>query len=319
MTRIVATGSSTLGASSRFQDTLTGRKTDVWLTPMTSRDLQDFGSEDLDARLLKGGLPPFFLHPEAGERSFQEWLDAYWSKDILELFRLERRSSFNRFAELLFAQSGGIFEASRLAVPCEVSRTTIANYLAVLEATYVVHVVRPWTERRTTEIVSAPKVYGFDTGFVCAFRGIGELRPDDRGGLWEHFVLNELHANLQHRSVHYWRDKRGHEVDFLLVPRRGAQMAIECKWNPDSFEPSGLLAFRRRYPHGGNYVVSARTDAPFERRYGDAVVKFVGLADLVTAAQSLSGYAFSASSRAPPRRARTSSKSSSRNAACSSA
>lgn len=283
-TRIVATGSSTLGATSRFRDTLTGRKKDVWLTPMTSHDLLDFGATDLDNRFLRGGLPPFFLQEATDERAFQDWLDAYWSKDILELFRLERRASFLRFAELLFAQSGGLFEATRFARPCEVSRTTIANYLAVLEATYVVHVVRPWSSRKSTEIVAAPKVYGFDTGFVCAFRGIGELRDEDRGSLWEHYVLNELYATLQHRGVRYWRDKRGHEVDFILAPRRGSPLAIECKANPDAFEPEGLLAFRRRYPRGGNYVVSPAVDVPFERRHGGITVQHVGLADLVAAA-----------------------------------
>ena len=60
-------------------------------------------------------------------------MDAYWAKDIQELFRLERRASFQRFVELLMAQSCGIFEATRFAAPCEVSRTTITNYLAVLE------------------------------------------------------------------------------------------------------------------------------------------------------------------------------------------
>ena len=46
-----------------------------------------------------------------------------------------------KFAEMLFAQSGGISEANRFARPCEVSRTTISNYLSVLEATFVVHVI----------------------------------------------------------------------------------------------------------------------------------------------------------------------------------
>jgi hypothetical protein len=45
--RVIATGSSTLQASSRFRDTLAGRKAQVWLTPMMSHDLVDFGSEDL--------------------------------------------------------------------------------------------------------------------------------------------------------------------------------------------------------------------------------------------------------------------------------
>ncbi len=177
--RILATGSSTLGASSRFRDTLTGRKTELWLTPMIDADLADFGDAHLPHRFLHGGLPPFFLSPELPEHDFQEWMDSYWAKDIQELFRLERRAAFQRFVELLLAQSGGIFEATRFAAPCEVSRTTITNYLAVLESTAVALVLRPFSSRRSNEIVAAPKVYGFDTGFACAHRGWTSLREDD--------------------------------------------------------------------------------------------------------------------------------------------
>src|SRR3990167_10539987 len=87
---IIATGSSTLGASAKFKDTLTGRKKEVWLTPLLAQDLVDFG----------------------------DWVDGYWAKDIQELFHLERRHAFQRFFELLMGQSGGIFEASRFTAPC---------------------------------------------------------------------------------------------------------------------------------------------------------------------------------------------------------
>jgi predicted AAA+ superfamily ATPase len=202
--RVLATGSSPLGASAKFKDTLSGRKRDLWLTPMSLADLGDFQRPDLRHRLLRGGLPPFFLADELPERDFQEWLDAYWAKDIQELFRLESRSSFQKFTELLIAQSGGVFEATRFTRPCEVSRTTIANYLKVLEATLVAHVIRPFNSHRPTEIVAAPKVYAFDTGFVCYHRGWQELRQEDLGGTWEHFVLNEIMAQLQSRQIFYW-------------------------------------------------------------------------------------------------------------------
>ena len=83
-----------------------------------------------------------------------------------ELFKLEKQYSFKKFAELLLAQSGGIFEANSFTAPCEISRQTVSNYLAVLEATYVAHVIRPFNTHRPNEITSAPKVYGFDTGFI---------------------------------------------------------------------------------------------------------------------------------------------------------
>lgn len=128
------------------------------------------------------------------------------------------------------AQSSGIFEATKFAAPCEVSRTTIMNYMAVLEATSVALVVRPFSSRRSNEILAAPKVYGFDTGFVCAHRGWTQRRTEDLGRLWEHYVLHELTAGLRAVDLRYWRDKQGHEVDYLWIPRGGVPLAIECKW-----------------------------------------------------------------------------------------
>lgn len=285
--RVLATGSSTLGASRKFRDTLAGRKRDIWLTPLCAADLADFRNRDLAHRLLRGGLPPFFLAEELPERDFQEWLDAFWARDIMELFRLEKHSSFQRFAELVMAQSGGIFEAKSFAAPCEVSRSTIANYLKVLEATLAVHVIRPFNARRPNEIISAPKVYAFDTGFICYHRGWKDLRSEDLGALWEHYVLNEMMARMQSRRINYWRDKRGHEVDFIIAGR-GTQaagggahpVAIECKWSAGEFDSGNLLAFRRQHPRGENFVVAQDVARPYVRSYGDAKVRFIGLSSL---------------------------------------
>ena len=281
--QVLATGSSMIGASTKFKDTLAGRKIELWLTPMMSTDLNDFGWPDLGRRFLYGGLPPFFLSEQLPERDFQEWVDSYWAKDIQELFRLERRHSFQRFVELLMLQSGGIFEATKFSRPCEVSRTTISNYLKVLEATFVVNVIRPFSSHRSTEIVAAPKVYAFDTGFVCYHRGWNSLRDEDKGLLWEHFVLNELHAHLQSRNVYYWRDKRGHEVDFVLTPRGQMPIAIECKWSASDFNASNLVPFRKQYPKGDNFVVASDVKQSFNRKYNDLSVKFASLPELIEA------------------------------------
>jgi predicted AAA+ superfamily ATPase len=179
------------------------------------------------------------------------------------------------------AQSGGMFEATPFARACEVSRTTIGNYLAVLEATFVVHVIRPFAGGGAAEIVAAPKVYGFDTGFVCYHRGWHTLRREDLGFLWEHLVLNEIHADLGAGGVHYWRSKHGNEVDFVLARRGAPPTAIECKWTADDFDAAHLRAFRGRYPGGANYVVASDVDRPVVKRYGDLVVRCVSPGQLI--------------------------------------
>lgn len=279
--KIIATGSSSLGASSKFKDTLTGRKADIWLTPMILPDMRDFKCADLPYRMLHGGLPPFFMAKTISETAFQDWMEAYWSKDIQDLFRLERKASFQKFAELILMHSGGIFEATHYAAPCEVSRTTIMNYLSVLEATYVAHVLRPFNRRRASEIISAPRVYAFDTGFVCAYRGWDSLRTEDMGYLWEHLVLNEMQAGIGRRSLGYWRDKRGHEVDFILARPGRDPIAIECKWQADQFDPAGILAFRQHYPNGLNLSVSHDIERTFKKRYHGREVTFCPLRSLV--------------------------------------
>lgn len=286
--KIIATGSSTLGASSKFKDTLTGRKREVWLTPLLLEEFASFGSTDIRHRFLFGGLPSFFEQRQLPETDFREWIDAYWAKDIQELFSITKRSAFQKFAELLLINSGGIFEASKYTIPCEVTRQTILNYLHVLEETFVVHIVRPYSTHKSTEIVMAPKVYGFDTGFVSYVKGRNELRAEDLGFMWEHCILNEMHAHLQTRSINYWRDKREHEIDFVVHNRVNNTLdAIECKFNSsmDDLVSSSVgrnfEAFRSFYPDGGNFVVSHNIDRPIKKKFKEMTLWFVGPKDLI--------------------------------------
>jgi len=278
--RVLATGSSTIEATKKFSDKLTGRKASVWLTPMMSADLADFKKTDLRHRFRNGGLPPMFVQPDVPEEAWQDWLDSYWAKDVQAQFGLERRDAFQKMSELLMQSSGGMFEASTYAEACEVSRPTITSYLAVLEATWVVHIVRPYTGNLPSEIVKAPKVFGFDTGFISAYRGWREIRNDDLGILWEHYVLNEIHARTGRRDVQYWRDKRQHEVDFIWAPLGRTPVAIECKWKASSFDPAALFAFRRQHPEGENWLVAQDATGESTRRFGDVEVRVMGLGDL---------------------------------------
>ncbi|MDE0621294.1 MAG: DUF4143 domain-containing protein [Bryobacterales bacterium] len=182
---------------------------------------------------------------------------------------------------MVLAQSGDVFEATRFAGPCEISRTTVVNYLRILEDTFVVQVVRPYSARRASEIVAAPKVYGFDTGFVCLLKGWDGLRNEDRGVLWEHYVLNEHLARAQDRRILYGRDKRGHEIDFVLAHRGGSTTAIECRWQGAGFDARNLKAFRSGYPDGDNFVVAANVDVSYVRDYGAVTVRFVSLPELI--------------------------------------
>jgi predicted AAA+ superfamily ATPase len=186
------------------------------------------------------------------------------------------------------ANSGGMFEISNYTTPCEVSRPTIESYLNVLAETFVVHIVRPFSTHKASEIVKAPKVYGFDTGFVCYAKGRGELRAEDLGFMWEHVVLNELHGYLQKQSIQYWRNKLNKEIDFVIKNRKNNTVAaIECKFNSSNAGLSSDIgknfeAFRELYPEGQNFVVSYNIDTPYQKQYKDLTIHFVNTKDLIS-------------------------------------
>lgn len=90
--KILATGSSTLAATQKFRDSLTGRKRVVELVPVLHEELPAFGMTDY---LLRGGLPPALLAKEHNPEFYAEWLDSYFARDVQELFRLEKRDALD--------------------------------------------------------------------------------------------------------------------------------------------------------------------------------------------------------------------------------
>ena len=262
--KILATGSSTLAATQKFRDSLTGRKRVVELVPVMHEELAAFDVTDVRDRLLRGGLPPALLAERHNPEFYAEWMDSYFARDVQELFRLEKRAGFLRLLELVFRKSGGMLDVSKLAAASQISRPTVTNWLEVYQITHVAHMVRPFSAGGRREILAQPKVFGFDTGLVCHARGWDSLRPDDCGVLWEHLVLDTLiAAGLS--KIHFWRDKQQREVDFVVPCGRDAVAAIECKWRPEAFETRGLAAFREQYPNGKNFVVSPLSGPAYER------------------------------------------------------
>jgi len=278
--KILATGSSTLAATRKFRDALTGRKREILLLPVLAEELPAFGVRDMKERLLRGGLPQALLSAAHDPEFYAEWMDSFFARDIQELFRVEKRSGFLLLLETLLRQSGGLVEVTSLAKASGLSRPTILNYLNVLQVTHAIDLLRPYHAGGRRELLQQPKVYGFDTGFVAHARGWETLRPEDCGQLWEHLVLDTLKSLRPAPRVHFWRDKQQREVDFVLPRARGACDAIECKWRASSFDPKSLAVFRSQYPAGRNFVVTSDTRESYIRRIGHLPVRFVNISEL---------------------------------------
>jgi hypothetical protein len=278
--RILATGSSTLAATRKFRDSLTGRKRAVHLVPVLVEELAAFGVSRVEDRLLLGGLPERLLAGRVDPESCSEWLDSYFARDVQELFRVEKRGAFLLLVETLLRQSGGLLDVTKLAKLVGLSRPTVMTYLEALQVTHVVHVLRPFHGGRKRELLAQPKVYGFDTGFVAHARGWTDLRPEDLGRLWEHLVLDTLLTLPTGQRVHFWRDRSQREIDFVLPRGQGVADALECKWSPATHDGRSLTAFRALHPKGRNYVIAPHVSEPYTTRSNGLEVKVTGASTL---------------------------------------
>ena len=278
--KVLATGSSTLGATRKFSDTLTGRKHAIHLCPVLWEECaKPFGVQDLDRRLLHGGLPELLLAEHKDPAFLNEWIDSFYARDILELFGIRNRRGFLGLFRLLLRQSSVQLDYSQLANLSEMSRVTVKAHIEAMQIAHVVHLLRPFHGGGKREIVSRPKCYAFDTGFVTFEKGWDSIRNDDRGLLWEHLVLDSLRFHYADKDIYYWQDKSHREIDFVIRRGRDRVDVVECKINPDRLNPSAVEAFRALYPVGENYVVSpaVKRSTPFRR--GELIFKPVNTID----------------------------------------
>ena len=280
--KVLATGSSTLAATRKFRDSLTGRKQAIHLCPVLWEECAyPFGVTALDHRLLHGGLPETLLAEHKAPAFFNEWIDSFYARDILELFGIRNRQGFLSLFRFLLRQSGGQLDYSQLANLSELSRPTVKAHIEAMQIAHAVHLLRPFHGGGKREIVSRPKCYAFDTGFVTFEKGWESIREDDRGILWEHLVLDSLRFHYADEDIFYWQDKSHREIDFIIRRGRDRVDVVECKINPDKLNVAPVQTFREIYPEGENRIVSPSVKKPYLIRRGDLVFTICTTRDLL--------------------------------------
>jgi len=279
--RVLATGSSTLAATRKFRDALTGRKVQLQLPPVLWSECDAEFGVDLDHRLLRGGLPEALLAPENDPAFFAEWIDSHYARDVQELFAIRNRTGFLELFQLLLLQSGGLTDFTMLAKLAGMSRPTVTAHMEAMTITGAIVLLRPFHGGGTREIRKRPKCYGFDTGFVTHVKGWDSIREEDRGLLWEHLVLDTLRVAFPGKAIQFWRDKSDREIDFVIRGTEGAVHAIECKVRVDRFDPKSLQAFRSHFQIGRNLVIVPYLPQSYERRFNGLKVRFCSVDSLL--------------------------------------
>lgn len=276
--KILATGSSTLEATSKFKDSLTGRKTSLYLPPVLWDECRDqFGLNDLDRRLINGGLPEVLLSSKKDPSFYAEWMDSFYARDVQELFNVRNRLGFMNLMRLLLLNSGNLIEQTQLSKHTGLTRPTVLSYLDSLCIANFVYLLPPFHGGGKREITHRPKCYGFDTGFVSFVKGWNEIRDEDKGILWEHLVLDMLRTLVFPGDIFYWRDKSGREIDFVVRHGNEKVDVFECKINPANFSIKQLSVFRELYPEGRNFCICPNITEPYNLKINNFIIEFISV------------------------------------------
>lgn len=232
------TGSQQFGLMSGITQSLAGRSAFIELLPFSLNELGRAGISppSLDEMLLAGGYPPLYDRSLLPKAWFPAYVTAFVERDVRQILKVQDLEVFQRFVRLCAGRSGQILNLASLATDCGITHNTAKAWISVLEASYVLFLLRPHHENFSKRLIKSPKLYFYDTGLLCWLLGIqnaGQLASHPlRGSIFETFVVSELVKSRLNRgeraAFSFWRDSNGNEID-VVADVGTDMMPIEIK------------------------------------------------------------------------------------------
>ena len=222
------------GVKESFVDTLFSGKSVGWSgkSPVMSW-------EEMLASIVDGGYPPAVARKSAARRDawFQSYVTTVLQRDIRDLANIADTTAVPRLLSVVAARAGGLLNFADLSRTMALPQTTLKRYFALLEATFLVQLLRPWARNLGQRAIQTPKVYLNDTGLLTHLLGatVDRLKGDGNvaGSVLENFVLMELRKQCAwsetRPELFYWRTVSGREVDVVLEDRTGKVVGVEVK------------------------------------------------------------------------------------------
>lgn len=232
--QFVLTGSQNFLLIRGISQSLAGRAAMAQLPPLMLAELARAKvlPDRLDDYLWQGAYPAHYKAVPANELASlalpDEWhrsyLMTYLERDVRDIAAVHSLPLFQRFLRLAAARCGQLLNLASLANDCGVALNTVKNWIAILEASYLVFLLRPHHRNFGKRLVKTPKLYFLDTGIAAHLLGIAaptqlEAHPL-RGHLFENMVVAEYWKAAMNSgrtdALYFWRDSTGNEVDLLI-------------------------------------------------------------------------------------------------------
>ncbi len=221
----VITGSHNLLLMQSISQSLAGRTALLTLAPFSTKELNasNLLPATVNEMLYNGSFPRIYdKHIEPSD-FYPSYIQTYIERDVRTLRNITDYSSFTRFIKLCAGRCSQILNVTALAEDAGITRKTAESWLSVLEASYIIYMMKPYYKNFGKRIIKNPKLYFYDTGLVSSLLGItaaGQMETFYmRGALFENFIVSEL---LKRRlfsgksdELYFWRDSNGVEVDVI--------------------------------------------------------------------------------------------------------
>lgn len=231
--RFLLLGSASPELVGRSSETLAGR---IDFHELAGFSLEEVGIEELDRLWLRGGFPRSFL--AASDRESSAWrrgfVRTFLERDLPQLGVRVPSATLRRAWGMLAHYHGQIWNASEIARSFGVAHTTVQRWVDLLEGTYMVRQLPPWSANLAKRQVKAPKIYLTDTGLLHHLLGVRthrELETHPKlGASWEGFALDGVVRQLgaEREECFFWGTYGGAELD-LLVVRGQRRIGFEFK------------------------------------------------------------------------------------------
>lgn len=204
---------------------------------------------------LKVGLIPMIYEAKDPEEKIRNYVGVYLREEVMAEGLVRQVGHFARFLEVLSFSHAQILNVNDVARETLIKRTTVDNYLEILEDLLIGFRLSVFTRKAKRALIHHPKFYYFDVGVYRSLRPQGPLDKEAEleGPALEGLVAQNLRAWVQaQKETHqfcFWRTKSQVEVDFVIYGPKGF-WAIEVKRGADVHgqDLKALRLFCEEYP-----------------------------------------------------------------------
>ncbi|WP_028910493.1 ATP-binding protein [Prevotella sp. AGR2160] len=264
--QVIVTGSSSFQLAKGVQESLTGRKREFLLFPLTYEEMVNHTNlldehRMIPHRMVFGYYPEVVTSPGQEREVLHELANSYLYKDVLTLDQIGKSEKIVKLLQVLAYQIGDQVSYHELGQLIGLDPKTIEKYIQILEKNFIIFRLGSFSRNMRNELKMSRKIYFWDLGIrnavIANFQQV-ENRMDS-GALWENFVIAERlkYLNIHHPFTNswFWRTQQQKEIDYL-EERDGVLQATELKWNEKKANVKVPESFAKAYPQAHFQVIT---------------------------------------------------------------